>query len=384
MPDPGSQEQSYIPALDGWRALSIGLVLLHHSQVRCSIPVLGALLQSLSRAGEVGVELFFSISGLLICSRLLDEESRSGAISIRNFYLRRFFRIVPAAFFYLLTLALLAAFRLIPLPALDWFGALFFFRNYVMLHDYIQHSPLALHWYTGHFWSLSIEEHFYLFLPAVLVTFKRTRVWMLLFITIAITFRRAVLAHLLHADYQFNFRTDTHADALLIPAMIALVLYPLARNPAARQRITAWSFSLLLAIEIGLLTLPIPMFFTLQAIVLAFLILSTVLHPQAFAGRILEYRPMRWIGRISYSLYLWQQLFFGADIVAGPAHLAWLRQPPWNLLALMACASFSYYVIERPMVRFGHNFVRAQDIRRINLELSAQSVPPMGGIGTAS
>ena len=118
MPDPGSQEQGYIPALDGWRALSIGLVILHHSQVRCSIPVLAPLLQSLSRAGEVGVELFFSISGLLICSRLLDEESRSGAISVKNFYLRRFFRILPAACFYLITLALLAAFHLIPLPAL--------------------------------------------------------------------------------------------------------------------------------------------------------------------------------------------------------------------------------------------------------------------------
>jgi peptidoglycan/LPS O-acetylase OafA/YrhL len=378
------QESAYIPALDGWRALSIGLVILHHSQVRCSIPVLASLLQSLSRAGEVGVELFFSISGLLICSRLLDEESRSGAISVKNFYLRRFFRILPAAFFYLITLALLAVFQMVPLPALDWFGALFFFRNYVMLHDYIQHSPLALHWYTGHFWSLSMEEHFYLLLPAVLVIFKRTRVWILLFITVTVTLRRSILAHLFHANYQFNFRTDTHADALLIPAMIALALYPIARNPAAKQRIPAWVFPLLLAIEVMLLTLPIPLFFTLQAMVLAFLILSTVLHPQSLPGRILEFRPIRWIGRISYSLYLWQQLFFGADIVAAVPQLAWLRRPPCNLLALFACATFSYYIIERPMVRFGHNFARARDTRRLNLELGAAPLPPMGGIGTAS
>jgi peptidoglycan/LPS O-acetylase OafA/YrhL len=236
-------------------------------------------------------------------------------------------------------------------------GALFFFRNYVMLHAYVQHSPLALHWYTGHFWSLSMEEHFYLLLPAVLVAFRRTRLWILGLLTLAVTLRRVLLAHFLHANYQFNFRTDTHADALLIPAMIALALYPVARNPAAKRSLPAWSFLFLLAMEITLLTFPIPFFFTLQAVVLPLLILSTVLHPKAIPGSILEYRPLRWIGRISYSLYLWQQLFFGAGIVPGPTRLAWLRQPPYNFLALLACATFSYYLVERPMVRLGRNFV---------------------------
>ena len=384
MLDRASQKSGYIPALDGWRALSIGLVVLHHSQVRCSIPVLATLLQALSNAGEVGVELFFSISGLLICSRLLDEETQSGAISIKNFYIRRFFRILPAALLYLLVLAVLAAFKLIPLPIWDWLGALFFFRNYVMLHAYIQHSPLALHWYTGHFWSLSIEEHFYLLLPAVLVFFKRSRFWILGLLTLAVTFRRFVLAHLLHANYQLNFRTDTHADALLIPAMIALALYPVARNQAAKRRIPAWSFPVFLAMEIALLTLPIPFFFTLQAVVLAFLILSTVLHPKALPGTILELRPLRWVGRISYSLYLWQQLFFGSGIVAGPARFAWLRHTPYNLLALLGCATFSYYVVERPLVKLGYNFAQTRDNHRLNLELRATPLPPMSGIGTAS
>ncbi len=384
MPDPVSQQSSYIPALDGWRALSIGLVILHHSHVRCSIPVLASLLQSLSKAGEVGVELFFSISGLLICSRLLDEESQSGAISVKNFYVRRFFRILPAALFYLLVLAMLAAFHLISLPLWDWFGALFFFRNYVMLYAYMQHSPLALHWYTGHFWSLSMEEHFYLLLPAVLVAFKRTRFWILGVLALAVTLRRFVLAHFLHANYQLNFRTDTHADALLIPAMVALALYPVARNQIAKRCLPAWSFPLLLAMEVALLTFPIPFFFTLQAVVLALLILSTVLHPKAIPGSILEYRPLRWIGRISYSLYLWQQLFFGADIVAGPAPYAWLRQTPYNLLALLACAMFSYYSLERPMVRVGRNYARVPGNHCLNLELRAKPLPPMGGINTAS
>ena len=120
MSDPALKQATYIPTLDGWRALSIGLVILHHSQVQCTVPILGPLLQSLANFGEVGVELFFAISGLLICSRLLDEESRFGQISVKGFYVRRFFRILPAAIFYLPVIAILAAFHVIPL--FRWIG----------------------------------------------------------------------------------------------------------------------------------------------------------------------------------------------------------------------------------------------------------------------
>src|SRR6202012_4015158 len=104
--------------------------------------------------------LFFAISGLLICSRLLEEESKAGHISVSAFYIRRFFRILPAAAFYLLVIAVLAVVRVIPVFPLDWLASLFFFRNYLMLRQYLNHSPLSLPWYTGDFWSLSMEEHF--------------------------------------------------------------------------------------------------------------------------------------------------------------------------------------------------------------------------------
>jgi peptidoglycan/LPS O-acetylase OafA/YrhL len=354
MSDPALKPSTYLPTLDGWRALSITLVVLHHSQIQSSIPILGPLLQFLARVGEVGVELFFAISGLLICSRLLDEESRGGQISVKGFYLRRVFRILPAAIFYLLVIAILAALHVIPVFPMDWFASLFFFRNYVMLFEYLNHSPLPLHWYTGHFWSLSMEEHFYLVLPAVLVAFKRTRRWVLAGMAVSVALWRMVLTHVIHRDYQFNFRTDTHVDALLIPAMIALTLYPLTRNQAARRYIPAWSFPVFLVTELLLLTIRVPWFFTLQAIVLPLLILSTALHPSAVQGRILETKPLRWIGWISYSLYLWQQLFFGVNFAGSPPGLALLRKSPINLLALLVCATFSYYVIEKPFIRLGH------------------------------
>jgi peptidoglycan/LPS O-acetylase OafA/YrhL len=354
MPVPSEKPSAYIPTLDGWRALSIALVILHHSQIQSAIPILGRLLQSLARFGEVGVELFFAISGLLICSRLLDEESSAGHINVKAFYVRRFFRILPAALFYLLVIAILAALHIIPVFPSDWFASLFFFRNYAMLFAYLNHSPLPLHWYTGHFWSLSMEEHFYLVLPAVLVAFKRTRRYVLAGMAISVALWRMVLTHVLHHDYQFNFRTDTHVDALLIPAMFALALYPMTRSQAARKYIPAWCFPMFAATELFLLNVKVPCFFTLQAIVLPLLILSTALHPNTVQGRILEAKPFRWIGWISYSLYLWQQLFFGVNFAGSPPGLALLRKPPINLLALLLCATCSYYVIEKPFIRLGH------------------------------
>jgi peptidoglycan/LPS O-acetylase OafA/YrhL len=298
MSDPASKQSTYLPTLDGWRALSIVLVVLHHSQIQLNVPVLGALLQAISNAGEVGVELFFGISGLLICSRLLEEESEFGQINVKSFYLRRCFRILPAALFYLLVLAILAAFHVIPLLPVDWFGALFFFRNYAMVFEYMHHSPVALHWFTGHFWSLSMEEHFYLVLPGVLVLFKKTRRWILLGFIVAVALRRFVVAHVLENNYQINFRTDTHVDALFIPALIALLLYPLLRNQIARRCIPAWSFPILLALEIVFLFARPPFFSTLEATVIPLLILSTALHPRSIPGRLMEMKPLRWIGWI--------------------------------------------------------------------------------------
>jgi len=339
--------------LDGWRALSIGLVLMSHSPVSCTVPVLGALLQSLSNFGGIGVDVFFGISGLLICSKLLEEESKCGQIGVKGFYVRRFFRILPAALFYLLVVAILAAFQVIPIMTIDWFGSLFFFRNYLMLLEYLHHSPLAMHWYTGHFWSLSMEEHFYLVLPAILVSFKRMRLWVLGGLAVTVALWRAILAHLIHSNYQFTFRTDTHADALLIPAMIALALYPFMHNKAAKRYIPAWSFPVFIGMGIFLLTVKIPFSLTLRAVLIPLLILSTALHPDALPGSILESKPVRWMGWISYSLYLWQQLFFGGNFVGSPPGLALLREWPINFAALMMCATFSYYVVEKPFVRLG-------------------------------
>jgi hypothetical protein len=117
----------------------------------------------------------------------------------------------------------------------------------------------------------------------------------------------------MHRDHLFNFRTDTHVDALLIPAMITLALYPLMSNETARRAIRVWDFPMFVVMELFLLTTRVPCFFTLQAIVLPLLILSTVLHPNTVQGSILESKPapLDWVDFIqSVSMaaaFLWRQ-----------------------------------------------------------------------------
>jgi peptidoglycan/LPS O-acetylase OafA/YrhL len=88
-------------------------------------------------------------------------------------------------------------------------------------------------------------------------------------------------------------------------------------------------------------------------------VLSTVLQPASLLGRVLEWHPVRWLGTISYSLYLWQELFL-PELASEKAHGAFhnLQQAPWNVLAILICACASRYLLELPMIRLGHRLER--------------------------
>jgi len=150
-------KSSRFPALDGWRAIAIGLVMWHHATTGFYANEDLYYNTSKSQLGAFGVDIFFGLSGLLISALLLEEYSQKGSISLAGFYTRRIFRILPPCFAFLLMAVLLG---LIQSP-LELASCLAFFRNYL---------PVSLGgYYTGHLWSLAVEEHFYLLWPAVLV-----------------------------------------------------------------------------------------------------------------------------------------------------------------------------------------------------------------------
>jgi peptidoglycan/LPS O-acetylase OafA/YrhL len=353
------KESTYLPTLDGWRAVAILAVMIAHGTEPLFCPEGAApntFWYDLTRHGAKGVDIFFGISGFLICTRLLQEGEKEGRISLKNFYIRRVCRILPPYLIYFAGLSLLAVSSLIAINKWEWVSSLFLFRNYL--------SPASLGgWYTGHLWSLSVEEHFYLLWPFLLVLSgeRRARRFVLpLALLFAIwrsfEFRHQLLMTVL-PGVGFYGRTDIRLDALLLGCWAAL-LFKLYRGSLTRVVSPAhWTLAALLFIACVIIQPPMAMLW--QSLLIPALLLGTVLHPKSYAGMLLETPLLRWIGRLSYSLYLWQQLFLVPhDIPRVP--LGILQQWPWNLAAVFLCATASYYLIEAPMIRFGHRMTAPQ------------------------
>lgn len=332
----------YIPTLDGWRAVAILAVLGYHSPALLGVGVL-------HQYGSQGVDLFFAMSGLLICTKLLQEEQTRGAISLRGFYLRRVFRILPAAFTYLAVVGVLGLLHVIPMPLGAWLAAATSTTNY-----YAAVAPEhGLDWYTGHFWTLAVEEHFYLLLPGLLVLLPRGRRWWLAGLIVFFTVWQAVFHH------GWPQRTDLRIDALLVPALLAVVM----RSQQVAAWFRKWLYPLVGVLLVAGISLAIQRMGArlevvkpLLKVCYPLLILSTVLHPAGWLGRVLESAPLRWVGRLSYSIYLWQQLFFLDARETRLYRTIWVQHLPFNLLAVFALAALSFYFVEKPMIRLGHRW----------------------------
>jgi peptidoglycan/LPS O-acetylase OafA/YrhL len=290
--------------------------------------------------------VFFGLSGLLITKLLLEEFARTRSVSLRGFYIRRAFRILPPAFAYIGVIAIAG---LIVTPT-EIVSSAFFFRNY------LPDSLGGL--YTAHLWSLAVEEHFYLLWPGLLVLCGVRRG---LVAAAGLSFVFAVWRSL---DFHFhllsrilpqvtsNTRTDLRLDSLFCGCAMAFLLTQPATQDWLRLkfRFPAWLL-VLAAFPLCLWFEPFLTNFWI-AIIIPLLMVGTVLHPTWRISRILDLPALKWVGRISYSLYLWQQVFLVPSWESKP--LGMLQHWPLNLLALTACACASYYLLEQPLVRIGH------------------------------
>lgn len=352
--------QDRIPALEGLRAVAITLVLLSHGFLlredstrfnRAVSYVAGSL-------GGLGVAVFFAISGYLITTLLLNELRVRGGISLKGFYIRRAFRILPPAYLYL---AVLWATGLSSHGAA--LSAAFFFRNY---------WP-ERRWFTEHFWSLSMEEHFYFLWPAILAIFGiRRAVWIACSgIVVTIVWRAWSLQHVTLPVPAFQ-RTDMRLDAFFFAGLLAIAL-----QSDWRQRVSAFlntsAFRITTALALagtlvwtvagsarGLGTLFV-------SALLPPIVVSIILLHGSCLYLFLESAPLRWLGRISYGMYLWQQCFFVAHTQAnlGTAAAAF----PFKFAAVVAIAASSYYLLERPLLKIGRNLSK-----RMQTHLPTQTV----------
>lgn len=347
----------YLPTLDGWRAVAIAGVMISHalSSQAAKCGVIGVNVFFGIKCGVIGVNIFFGISGFLICSRLLEERQRSGRINLSAFYIRRTFRIFPPYFLYLSVVGMLTAAGVLNVTRWEFLSCVTFLRNY--LHE--PASNLFAGWYTGHFWSLAVEEHFYLIWPSLLILLGVPRArWAVVPLALGIgawrivEYRLQLLSRVL-VGVPFYARTDVNLDGLFWGCWLALLL----DDPAWRDRLTrwltTWAWLGLIAAFAGSVWIKPQGHVIVEAALIPFLLVGTVLRPGTVVGRVLEFPPLRWVGRLSYSLYLWQQLFLIDDSANRATILRPLQALPISLLATLACALASFHLIERPMIRLG-------------------------------
>jgi peptidoglycan/LPS O-acetylase OafA/YrhL len=354
---------SRIPSLDGLRALSIFLVMALHTMQ--GLPHALPLIWYAIFNGDTGVFIFFVISGYLITSLLLHEQQKNGSISMRSFYFRRAMRILPPIYFYVAILLLLGLAGRLAVTKIDIFSALFFFRNY---------ATGTSMWSLEHFWTLSVEEQFYLIWPFVLYLCLRHRSGLsgrtaaakVAFVVILVSPIIRVVSFLLPVPYlHHGGMFQMRADALMFGCVVAL----LQGTPAFER---AYSFAtkiwwvppvvIFLSDCMGARFQNywnFPLGFTVTGIAIAFFLLWCVRNPSSVVGRVLNARPVVHIGVLSYSIYIWQTLFLhrGNEAIFGPS-LKFIRTFPGNWLAILIVAEISYYVVEQPSLRLRTRLMR--------------------------
>jgi peptidoglycan/LPS O-acetylase OafA/YrhL len=359
VPRPVSPSDRYMPGLDGVRAIAVLVVIGYH----LNVPWM--------QGGLLGVGVFFTLSGFLITSLLLESWDRTGGLELRTFWLRRARRLLPALV--LVLAAVLAATALVDGAALaerwrESLAGLFFVSNWHVITSNDSYFDLT----TGpgpldHLWSLAVEEQFYLVWPLLLLallalTHGRLRsVSRLTLLLAAASFVALALLAVPGFDNTRAYEgTDTRAGALLIGAALAMWW-----RPGHLPRVTRWGAAALdLAGVAALASIALLVVHTsaysmslyhggLLALAIATAVLvAVVAHPASRLGRLLSVAPLRWVGERSYGIYLWHLpvvVFTPVALVrSSPTAVAILQ-----LVVIGLLAALSWSKVEDPIRRHG-------------------------------
>jgi peptidoglycan/LPS O-acetylase OafA/YrhL len=343
-----------IATLDGWRGISISLVVVGHLFDRRYHSESFSLVENLMFHLSIwGVNIFFVISGYIITKLALREYDDGGIFSVRNFYLRRFFRIIPPFFLYLGCIALASRYSMIVQPYSGIVAAATFTCNW---------PPMDCDGLVGHTWSLAYEEQFYVVFPALFAltcAYSRQAFAILLACLMVFPFVRYSLH--LEGTWRAVAALSAKFSFICIGTVLAVnegKIRQLSKHPNA-NRISGAVFSLLAALLL-LNAMPIAasmvhIVSSLNDIVLplgiAWLVGITV-HQSNFFTRVLTTPPLLFIGTISYSLYLWQQLF-----TAPPSDYL-IQSSLFSAPLMFVAATLSYFFVERYSKRLGARVLR--------------------------
>jgi peptidoglycan/LPS O-acetylase OafA/YrhL len=341
------RSDGYIPGFDGLRAIAVLLVLVAHAQFGNVVP------------GGLGVTIFFAISGYLITTLILNEVARTGRLDLKLFYARRVLRLYPE-------LVVFIVICLIVGPILSWqatiwekFAGLFYYMNYYYVFGVQRLPEDSYQW--RQLWSLAVEEHYYIFFPGLLILAGKFPNGRRIFISALIVVPyiwRFYAYYGLGLPWEYNYvATDARIDSIAWGCLLALMMHEQANGGGGVRRpfyIRPWLVPLALGVLLFSLVWRDEGFrwtwrFTLQGAALFLLIGNLLFDP--FWRRIvtvLEHPVPRFLGRISYSLYLYHMLL-NAVLLRFMPMASRIQFLAVSLVLSVLVASISYRMLEVPL-----------------------------------
>ena len=350
-----------VPTLDGIRGTAVLIVIASHLPVllRYQSVTPWHLLNRLLSGGFLGVDIFFVLSGFLITSLLLKEHSNNLQINLSHFYARRARRLLPALYLLLVVDFAISVVEKSSLTG-QWnetWTSILYLNNWYYVLPWLRHGSTNFESNLGHLWSLAVEEQFYLLWPMVLILllkFRRSKVVVPIFIAlfiVAVVLHRTVLWHDHVSWMVILIRTDARLDSLLVGALLAFFF----RHVDVHKTVLKWlAYAALPLFIMSAYQGPSsPIFyssgFTLVAFAVFVMILASI--EQAWiVSRVLEQSWLRFIGRISYGLYLWHFvvfMFLSKHFFVGPRIFRIIV----GLSITLAITLMSWYVVEQPALR---------------------------------
>ena len=361
-----SKKTKYLPSIDSLRAIAVIAVIIYHIDANY-LP-----------GGFLGVDLFFVLSGYLISSLIIKEYKSTGTVNLYNFYVRRARRLLPAVYFMItVVLIIITLFNgvLLKKSYLDaLFGYIYSSNWWYIFHKLDYFDSFGSQSPFKHLWSLAIEEQFYMFFPLIFLIFNRKSksnnsnsklnknfIYVVLSLILV-----SLIAHILLFDInninRIYFGTDTRAFSLLV-GVVGAILYPMDRLSERTTKkdnmiysiVSLVSILVLIGIMINTSEYNTWLYrggFLLVAIIGLIIIISSG-RQYTFMSKLLSFKPFVFIGKISYSLYLWH---FPILVVTTP--VSEIGNPnlfyvTLRIILIFLVATGSYMFVETPIRKLG-------------------------------
>jgi peptidoglycan/LPS O-acetylase OafA/YrhL len=347
-PAAASCQTPRIPSLNGLRALSILLVIVGHldeqdlhGRLHAAVPML--------IDPQFGVNVFFVLSGFLITTLLLQEEWHKRDVSLKRFYLRRGLRILPAYYLLLFVYFVLQILSVLNFTSISWLTSLTYTKDFNRRED----------WETAHLWSLSVEEQFYLMWPLVFKFARPVRKYFAFFIILLGPVMRLLYLRMPY-PWMDELSIFQRLDSIMWGCVFAMYhdrILEYCKAITIRYRKAIW-LPFVTVVALSLVTVldrdlhlhwgyAIMAFGgtsgTIADIAIGLIVVTSIHYTRTGWYRFLNAKMMNRVGELSYSLYIWQQLFFSSALgIAGVV--------PINILLIFGVANMSFLLVEKPVL----------------------------------